>query len=226
MSANYGVGEAISSDTEMPRINPEVLAGLKPIARAITRYAIRSIYPSRKDLIVPFSFLWEGKETEFNVMNYLVKDSEDEFYAMIKAKMDKATVLMRDSAKLQKLVDLEMEAMRLARGADAEIPMMTDVKIYLAVRDRLDYLIERAADLLENAPPLMYRDAVVFDFKDEIKKGIGMLHKLGRIESVPELLTTINEEVSERVFGISDKYRLIEEDQLAYLMGQAEESLK
>lgn len=226
MSVDYGVGEDISSDTEFPRIDPEVFGGLKPIDRAIVSYAIASMYKSKKNILVPFSFLWEGKETEFNIMQCMRKESEDHFYGLIRERKDAAKHLIRNREKLMNMVDFEMEAMRLAHGANPEIHLKGEVKIYCAVRDRLNFILDRADELLGEGSRMIYMDAIAFDFKDEIKKGIGTLYRLGRIESVPELLTEINEEVTEKVFGIADKYRLIEEDQLAYLMGQAEESLK
>jgi hypothetical protein len=226
MSADYGVGEDLSSDTEIPRLDPEVFDSLKPLGRAIVSYAAASLYPSKTGMIIPFSFLWEGKETEFNVMQCLRRESEEDFYVMIRKKRDSALGLVRDSVRLQKMVDFEMEVMRLAHGANPEIPLKREVKIYLAVKDQLEFILDRTDAILEDSAAMIYMDAIALDFKDDIKKSLGLLHRLGRIESVPELLTTINEEVAEKVLGIADRYRLVEEDKLSYLMGKAEEKLK
>lgn len=234
-------------------VETSVFDGVGFVETAILNHAISSRYASPRQITVPFSFVWEGTETEYKIMNCLKSTYPQQFYRIIREQGEAAVACMRDSGRMDSAVKAEMEMIKLVQGAGMDVPQISDIQAQRRVEAQNEYVADRAEQILKRQDHLVYRDALHFEFKRLIMKGLSNLIALQRVETVPEILTKKPVDIGEmiiasasmshedaeelpdimlpgsriydRLYGIADNYRRREEDKLAYLANQAEENL-
>jgi hypothetical protein len=223
---DWGVKTA-KIDLFKDRINPDVVHSLDQWETALIGYSLASNYSTTKNIAVPFSFSVYEKKLEPFMFEFVRVFFPDLFKRFVEKKMHEAEEFMTDPDAIDKEAEAIEEAELYLINVIPNRLSRSHYDVRKGVILKRDRLVERAEQLLAGIfSCITLEDVWLFDIHQARREGMFRLVSNSRLDHLPDILKVTlrggKDPEHDPAYGITDAYRLREEDRLAYLMGLAE----